>query len=309
MCLECEVNRIKTKGNLVKRPSMDAEEILENTLDEISQCETGEEVNPSEMSSTNAEVMEVRSHEAMPLSTGSLLYFVPGFVNVRNGAGTGFGITGSLSQGQFVAFQSAVGLDRSPTIWNNGWGWVRFANSNNWVAGWPGTGFNNATNGHLFAAHSRSFRGRIELPQVNFRTGPGTEYPTTQIGNFLSLPRGAQIEVDHFVARNSLPWSFTIPSRDLTQVWLSFRTIESSIGGRANGRGWVRADLVEGLPFDLIRPSSPIMGSINPLPTTVVVTAPALNKRSGASTHTNNWTISDRRCIEYCALPAKYHRR
>jgi len=285
---------MKTKDKLIKRPSMDTKKISENTSDEKLQHETVEKVdkvisieeNPIDITSKNAEIVEAGIQEIAPHSAESLRYFVPSFVNVRSGPGTGFGITGNLNQGSFIPFQPGIGLDRSPTTWNNGWGWVRISGSSGWVAGWPGTGFNNASNGHLFAAHPCRFQARIELPQVNFRTGPGTEYQTSQIGSFLSLPRGVRIDIDYFVARNSLPWSFTIPSRDLTQVWLSFRSIITTDGDMSQGRGWVRADLVEGLPSDLIRVTSPIMGAINPLPASAVVTSPTLNRRSGAGTHT-----------------------
>jgi len=288
------MNQIKIDGKIIKRPSMDAEETSESIIGEALPHEVVEEMNDiilseeevDEVVPTGLEIVSRGLQEIESHSTGSLLYFCQAsFANVRSGPGTGFGITGSLTQGEIVAFQPGAGLDRSPATWNDGWGWIRFASSNNWVAGWAGTGFTNSSSGHLMAVHQRRFQGTIELSQVNFRTGPGTEYPTSQIGDFLSLPMDTRINVEYFVARNSLPWSFTIPSRDLTQVWLCFDSIVTPSANRLSGRGWVRADLVEGLPADLIQPSSPIMGAINPKPSTVVVTSPTLNRRTGATIH------------------------
>jgi len=298
MCLECEVKRVKIKDKIVKRPSMDSEEILENIMDEsveiVPPITNGEpvEIVPCLADEESVEVLPVETTKraefqgASPRSVGSLLYFVQAiFVNVRSGPGTGFGVTGSLNQGQVIAFQPSSGLDRSPTTWNDGWGWVRYANSNNWVAGWSGTSFSNSFNGHLLPVHQRTFQAQI-TGQVNFRIGPGTEFQTGQIGNFLSLPAGARINVNYFVARNSLPWSFTIPARDLTQVWLGFRSIVAPDGTLSSGQGWVRADLVGGVPADLIQPRGPFMGGISTFPRTAVVTSPALNRRAGAGTHT-----------------------
>jgi len=226
--------------------------------------------------------------DILPQISGSSLYFVNAeFANVRSGAGINFGVTGRVNRGDIVEFQGvSANLDRSPTAWRDGWGWIRFAASNNWVAGWSGSGFNNTGGGHLIATHRRAFQGMINLSQVNFRTGPGTEYETSQIGNLLSLPQGTRINVEYFVARNSLPWSFTIPHRDLTQVWVCFTSIITPGGQRLNGRGWVRADLVGDVPFNLIQPSSPILGSVQNIPQTVTVVSPFLNRRSGPGTHT-----------------------
>ena len=306
MCLECNIRNTKEK-----KSSMVATVNLEKNAQRTSKGRAGEKAakilalkNTSEMEPTEApmEIVQVEApieavqiessavvenlQSAQPLSTVPLRYFVQSnFVNVRSGPGTGFGLIGSLTQGQMVAFRSRAGLDRSPAIWSNGWGWVRFANSESWVAGWSGTGFNQAGAGHLLAVHETSFECRIG-GQVNFRTGPGTEFPTSQIGNFLSLTQGMRIHVRDFIARNALPWSFSIPSRDLSQIWLHFTSIETPNGDTIQGRGWVRADLVEGVPANSIQTSGPLMGAMHTIPRSAVVISPTLNRRSGPGTHT-----------------------
>ena len=280
MCLTCEMKQ--TKDKIMKQPSMDPINVLEEPVDEIA--------TPT----IDATSLEMAPRAAAPFqafnspSARSFLYLVrANQANVRTGPNTHFDITSTLSRGQIMAFQPGTGLDRSHTIWNAGWGWIRFANSDRWVAAWPGTSFRDASEGNLLPVHARSFQVRIDLAQVNFRTGPGLEFPTSQIGNFLSLPHGIRLNVDHFASRNSLPWSFTIPSRNLTQVWLGFESIVTPNGTTIEGRrGWVRADLVAGLPANLIQPRNPLMGPLLSLPRAAVVTSSILNRRTGPGTHT-----------------------
>jgi len=214
-------------------------------------------------------------------------YFVQATIaNTRSGPGTGNAITGTLNQGQIITVVPGTGVDRAQTIWNSGWGWVLLANSNNWVAGWPGTGFPNSGQGHLLPVHQIPAFQTLVSGQVNFRVGPGTEFSTGQIGNFLSLPAGTRLNISHFVARHSLPWSFTVPSRDLTQIWLRFTSIIAPNGAMLSGQGWVRADLVANVPPSVIQPSAPLMGSVNVSPRIAVVMSSTLNRRTGPGTHT-----------------------
>ena len=286
MCLKCDIKLMEKEEKNIIGPSMDAVEDFEEIQDKI--LELAEEINDDsflEMESTNADV-SIENHGSMNRMQSGPLYFVQAeFINVRSGAGTSFGITGRLNQGEIVSFHGINGLERSPTTWNNNWGWVRMASSNAWVAGWPGTGFANSSGGHLLPAHPFSFVGQIN-GQVNFRTGPGTEFPTGRIENFLSLVAGMRINVDHLVARHSLPWSFTIPNRDLAQIWLRFSSITTPAGQTLQGQGWVRADLVGGVPVGGIPVNSPLLGAIQNVPRTATVISPFLNRRNGPGTHT-----------------------
>ena len=287
MCLKCETGNKK----LDKSPAMECilkeDQKQDNFLEELNQEICSSEGN-FEVELMNFNLLD--SEKTAPLSTTSRRYFVSAeFANLRNGPSTGASIVGRVNQGQIIETAFDPTLDRSPTQWNSNWGWIRLAGSNNWIAGWSGTGFSNSGGGHLMPVHTGVFVGHVTLPQVNFRTGPGTEFPTSQIRNLMSLPQGTRINARYFVARNSHPWSFTIPRLDLTQIWIGFTSIVTPAGESISGVGWVRADLIVGVPNNLVAVSEPLMGSVTSTNPVVIVMSPFANMRTHPGTHTGRF--------------------
>ena len=292
MCLKCESKKLEKDGLIKKEPAMaDIEPSEELMLDDEGVEVMGAKIAPRSIGLAPLNLAMEQDTDGSAGGGGGtsqniMRYFVNATIaNVRSGPSTSHGITSTLSQGQIIHTVPGNGLDRTATSWSNGWGWVEMTNGS-WVAGWPGTAFTNSGNGHLLPVHQvPMFQGNV-TGQVNFRVGPGTEFSTGQVGNFLSLPAGTRLNINQFVARNSFPWSFTVPSRDLTQIWLRFSSIVTPAGDLLSGSGWVRADLVNNVPASVGQARGPLMGAINQTPRIAVVMSPTLNRRTGAGTHT-----------------------
>jgi len=292
MCLQCDKKKLDFEKEQRKIPAMAdiLQEEWSNKESVDSEQKSIEETSERVIPNPSNLVVEQPDHGqgggGSQGADGIMRYFVQSTVNVRSGAGTGHALVGSLAQGQIIHAVPGSGLDRAHTVWNNGWGWVQMPNNGNWVAGWSGTGFSNAGAGHLLPVHQVPIFQTQVNGQVNFRVGPGTEFSTGQVGNFLSLPAGTRLNINQFIARHSLPWSFTVPSRDLTRIWLRFSSIITPNGDLLSGQGWVRADLVVNVPPSVIQPSAPLMGTANVSPRIAVVMSPTLNRRTGPGTHT-----------------------
>ena len=183
MCLECEIKRIRIDGKMVNRPSMDSEEFLIGTVDESQKCMMNEGLN---MIASTEEFIENQNDAVIdtittdlevqginPRSTEPLFYFIQAsFVNVRSGPGIGFGITGSLEQGRVIQFQPGAGLDRSPTTWSDGWGWVRA----DLVQGLPAN-LIQPSNPLMDFIQVNPRSAVVSSPTLNQRAGAGTHMP------------------------------------------------------------------------------------------------------------------------------------
>jgi len=288
MCLQHESNLAKEKGNNLTDPSMESSNELDHETVEIMNSDDTDEYL-STITSKSTDHQPISPHSSTP---SLYAVFPPNSptLTVRNGPGTNHGISGQpIPSGTIIeALPSTPGLDRTPVTWATGFGWVQLNNSNNWVAGWQGTEFSNSGFSHLLAAHARSFIGIISSPTefANMRSGPGTEFDTTQIGSLMSLPQNTRITITHLVARNSVPWSHTIPARIDTQVWLRFSSVITISNQTIQGVAWVRADLVGNLPNNFIPVSSPILDPRMTFTNHHIVMSPTLNLRSGPGTHT-----------------------
>ena len=294
MCLNCENHQLifNSEDNhtkIITNSIIEAKAITDNFT---SDSENNDSVESIQIDSEDS-VSENTQRLITPVSSSPALYATfllqSPTLTVRNGPSTVSGIIGTIPQGVIIETTPAhAGYDRTPTTWSSGFGWARLNNSNNWVAGWHGSGFSNSGHSHLWAAHAGEFQGLISSPTgtANVRSGPGTEFETIRVGSLASLPQGTRINVTHFVARNSLPWSHTVPSRIDTQLWLRIGGVITPTGQNISTNAWVRADLVNGIPATLVRVSSPLLEAPRNISETSVVLSPTLNFRSGAGTHT-----------------------
>jgi len=268
MCSKC----YDLDSNNEKRPSMDAEPMQEIVVEK------------NEVASQQIEGRSLIS----PQSSSAALYavFLSGLpaINTRSQPNPLATLTGTIPTGSIISAHQQTNADRAQTTWNGGFGWVRLLD-NRFVAGWQGTGFTNTGGNQLWAAHARSFQGVVPSA-VNLRVGPGTEFNTAQIGPGPQLQPNTRVNITHLVARNSLPWSHTIPSRIDSQIWLRISSIITPAGQVIQGNAWVRADLVGNLPPQLVTTSGPMMGAISPIPEVAVVTSSFLNRRLGPGIHT-----------------------
>jgi len=284
MCLKCEEKRSDLKGPAMK-------DIVPDSVIVVPEVEKETEEGIAEESQINAEQTIVPFSDpdgpSGPTRSSYAVFLteLPA-LNIRSGPGTNHALIGSAPTGSIIeTLPASSGLDRTPTTWNGGFGWVQLTGGNGWVGGWPGgTDFSTAGNGNLWAAHHNSYQTTISVPSANIRIGPGTEFNTTQIGHLMSLPQGTRIGVTHFVTRSSLPWSHSIPSTDPAQAWVRITHITTTAGTAISGNAWVNASLIEQLPSALVvRP--PLVDAPRSVSETRVVMTPTLNIRSGAGLH------------------------
>ena len=296
MCLNCENSQLifEGKDNLIPTVTNSPIEAEGEVVTDIStnDSEINDFIKSPHITSEDV-VPKSAQQPIIPLSNSPALYATfllqSPTLTIRSGPSTLNHIVGTIPQGVIIeAAPAHAGYDRTPTTWASGFGWARLNNSANWVAGWQGSGFSNSGHSHLWAAHARSFQGIISSPTgtANVRTAPGTEFNTMQVGSFASLPQNTRVNITHFVARNSLPWSHTIPAHIDTQIWLRIGSIIPPGGQTISTNAWVRADLVGGVPTNLVQTSSPILEAPRSISEISVVLSPTLNFRAGPGTHT-----------------------